>query len=362
MPKPLPLNCFLLLLCPCIYAQTGWHSGKIAEPDGKPVPFASITIKGKQQPVIVKADGSFIIKAGNTDTLVISAVNFATAAYPVQPGANALYVLTPLPNQLPDVVISSAFDTRQKQQNATYSTQVITDEVLNIIPQLNLNDALAGKIAGVQTRSQSGAKLNSQGFSRVRGGLLLGGDAAPLFVVDGTIVNNGNDIDPSTIEDITILKGANATAIFGGSINGAIVITTKKAKYNTSSIQFSQSLMADKVGTLPAFQDIYAGGGVGELMQYTWLPGHPEGWKQLDGKYYHDYTDDASWGPKMEGQEYVPWYAWVPGHPYSFTTATLDPQPDNIRDFWETGLTSNTNLVLPNQAPATIQGCPIPNR
>lgn len=344
MRKPLPTTCFLLLLCPCIYAQIEWHSGKITEPDGKPVSFAGITIKGKQQSVIAKADGSFIIKAGSADTLVISAVNFATTAYHIQTGANALYVLTPLPNRLPDVVVASAFDTRQKQQNTTYNTQVITDEVLNIIPQLNLNDALAGKIAGVQTRSQSGAKLNSQGFLRVRGGLLLGGDAAPLFVVDGTIVNDGNDIDPSTIEDITILKGANATAIFGGSVNGAIVITTKKAKYNTSSIQFSQSLMADKVGQLPAFQDVYAGGGVGELMQYNWAPGHPDSWKQLDGKYYHDYTDDASWGPKMEGQEYVPWYAWVPGHPYSFTTATLDPQPDNISDFWETGLTSNTNL------------------
>ena len=55
--------------------------------------------------------------------------------------------------------------------------------------------------------------------------------------------------------------------------------------------------------------------------------------KALDGKYFHDYTDDASWGPKMEGQEYVPWYAWVPGTKYSFKTATLLPLASQHKRF-----------------------------
>lgn len=344
MPKPIPLIILLLAFCCASYAQNDWYSGRIVEPNGNPVPFATVTVKGKQHTIEAKADGTFIIKALSTDSIVINALNFITAAFALKDENNAVYILNVIPNTLPAVAVSSAFDTKKEKQSTPYSAQLITSETLNIIPQQNLNDALVGKIAGVQFRTQSGAKLNSQSFARVRGGLLLGGDVSPLFVVDGTIVTDGNDIDPSIIENITILKGANATAIFGGSVSGAIVITTKKAKQNKSGIQFSQSISADKVGKMPAFQNLYAGGGFAELAQYTWQPGHPEEWKALDGKYFNDYTDDASWGPKMEGQEYVPWYSWVPGHKYSLTTAKLVAQPDNIKDFWETGITSNTNL------------------
>src|SRR5690606_7635406 len=63
-----------------------------------------------------------------------------------------------------------------------------------------------------------------------------------------------------------------------------------------------------------------------------------------DGKYYHDYSDDASWGPRMVGQEYIPWYAWYPGTDYSYKTAKLTPKPSNARDFYNTGITLNNNL------------------
>src|SRR4051794_24766334 len=127
-----------------------------------------------------------------------------------------------------------------------------------------------------------------------------------LLLLMEHMLQTSYDIDPSIIENITVLKGANATAIFGGFPNGAIVITTRKGGYNKSTIQVNQGITFEKVGKLPEFQNMYAGGGASELMQYTWQPGHPEEWKALDGKYFHDYTDDASWGPKMGGQEYVP--------------------------------------------------------
>ena len=70
----------------------------------------------------------------------------------------------------------------------------------------------------------------------------------------------------------------------------------------------------------------------------------PDEWQALNGKYYPDYTDDASWGPRMAGQEYIPWYAWYPGNKYSYKTASLTPQPDNIKDFYSTGTTTNNNI------------------
>jgi outer membrane receptor protein involved in Fe transport len=152
---------------------------------------------------------------------------------------------------------------------------------------------------------------------------------------------------------VSVLKGANATALFGERAKGgAIVVTTKKRGPKQGiGVEFTQSVMADKVYILPEYQNLYAGGGVGSLTQYHYTPGQPAEWQALDGKYFPDYTDDASWGPRMTGQEYIPWYAWFPGTQYSFKTAPLVAQPDNARDFWETGVTSTTNAAFSKNGP-----------
>src|SRR6202521_2261235 len=95
---------------------------------------------------------------------------------------------------------------------------------------------------------------------------------------------------------------------------------------------------------LPDYQNLYGGGANYNMTQFHWAPGMPDEWKALDGKYFPDYTDDSSWGPRMIGQEYVPWYAWVPGNKYSSQTAKFVPQPNNARDFYETGVTTTTNV------------------
>ncbi len=312
MRKPVGLFLITMLCCFRLPAQQLTYTGKITEQNGQPVPFASISVQKTKTIVAANADGMFSITAFKTDTLVFSAVNFLSFKMAAGSVTNLLITLTRTDATLPDVLVTTAFNVQRQQHIVPYSAQLLTPETVNIIPQTNLNDALAGKVAGIQFRSQSGAKLNSQTFARVRGGLYLNGDAGMSFIVDGTYTSP-EAIDPATIETITVLKGANATALLGGEANGAIVITTKKGKYGKSAIQFSQGITMDKVGRLPEFQNIYAGGGSAELLQYFWQPGHPEEWKALDGKYYHDYTDDGSWGPKMEGQEYVHWYSWVPG-------------------------------------------------
>ncbi len=69
-------------------------------------------------------------------------------------------------------------------------------------------------------------------------------------------------------------------------------------------------------------------------------------WKALDGKYYHNYFDDSSWGPRMAGQEYIPWYSWYPGTKYTGTTSWLVPQSDNARDFYDIGMTWNNSVAF----------------
>ena len=82
---------------------------------------------------------------------------------------------------------------------------------------------------------------------------------------------------------------------------------------------------------------LYGGGNDPNFEQYVWKDGDPVAWKALSGKYYPDYSDDSSWGPKMVGQEYIPWYAWYAGTKYSYKTALFTPQPNNTRSFFQTG-------------------------
>ncbi|OYW82256.1 MAG: hypothetical protein B7Z27_00255, partial [Sphingobacteriia bacterium 32-37-4] len=201
----------------------------------------------------------------------------------------------------------------------------------------------AGKVAGVQFRGQSSAKLNDQGFLRIRGGGSLS-DQGAIYIVDGTITNSF-DINPDDVEDITVLKGANATALFGSRAgNGAIVVTTKKGRASKGiGVEVNQSTTFDKAAFMPNYQNEY-GGGDGGWLTFTYNPTMPAEWQALNGKRYRDFTDDASWGPKIDGSEYIPWYAFIPGHSRSGKTASFTPQPNNARDFWNTGVTANTNV------------------
>lgn len=157
------------------------------------------------------------------------------------------------------------------------------------------------------------------------------------------------------MEDVTVLKGANATVLFGErATGGAVIINSKKRGQKQGiGVEVTQSIMTDNVYVLPKYQNLYAGGDGDVLTQYVWKAGQPAEWQALNGKYYHDYTDDASWGPRMSGQEYIPWYAWFPGHKYSFKTAPLVAQPNNARDFWNTGITTTTNAAFSKSGPGS---------
>ncbi|HVU93810.1 MAG TPA: SusC/RagA family TonB-linked outer membrane protein [Puia sp.] len=323
--------------------------GRVLDDVGQPVSFATIRVKGQKQGTSADADGYFTIKVLKGATILVNAVGYEEMELPAD--GDLSFRLKRTNKALSEVVVSTAFGVRKSERTTPYSAQVVKAEAINMIPQTNLADALAGKVAGVQFRSQSPSKLNSQAFARIRGGLMLSGDVSPIYVVDGTIIENDGsrdgsyDIDPANIESVTVLKGANATALFGGkAVNGAIVITTKKGSSGRSSVQVTQGLIADKVTHLLHLQNRYAGGANNYLTTYHWKAGDPEEWKTLEGVGFPDYTDDSSWGPEMTGQTYAPWYAWVPGTAYTGKSAKLVAQPGNVKDFWETGLTSNTNV------------------
>jgi len=335
----------VLMLCALAFGQTHVVTGVVKNEKGEPVPFATIQETGTKNATTADVQGAYSIKIPHNAKLTITAAGHSSQT--ITPGNNGADVtLSTTAAQLSEVVVTSAFGIKRSSRVAPYSSQVVGDEALHIIPQTNINAALAGKIAGVQFRGQSPMKLDNQGTLRIRGGLDLTGDVAPVYIVDGSVTGSF-DINPDDVQDVTVLKGANATVLFGDiAKGGAIVINTKKGIAGKSSIEVSQGVTFDKVYILPEYQNKYAGGAAADLTRFTWQPGMPDAWRSLDGKYYPEYTDDASWGPRMIGQEYIPWYAWNPNNPESGKTARLVPQPDNARDFYSTGVTTNTNVAF----------------
>lgn len=348
----------MLMLCGVLaFAQSRVVSGKVTDKDGNTVPFASVKIKGSKTGVQADANGTYTIKVKDGDILEITATGFKAVEVPVGTGSFVTAQMEKTSGTMQEVVVTSAFGIKRNVRSSASNIQNVNSEQLNTIRQTNLNNALAGKVAGAQVRSQSSAALGRETAVRLRGenGLRTGGSGA-LYVVDGTIVTSSGDINVDDIEDVSVLQGPAAAAIFGSEgQNGAIIINTKKGKKskNAIGIEINSGVQFENVYVLPEYQNSYGGGngtyndgdGTLNMKKFKYIPGfHPAGWAALDGKYYPDYQEDESWGPKMVGQEYIPWYAWYPGTEYSYKTAKLTPQPNNVRDFFNTGVSLINNV------------------
>ncbi len=331
-------------------AQSRQVSGKVTSAgDGTPIAGVSVLVQGTNTGTQTDSDGNYTINVTTGTQLSFRYIGFNSQVVTIGNQSVINVQLAGVDNTLDEVVVTGAYGIRQTARSLTSSAQVLESKAINTTRQPNLNNALAGKVAGLQVRSQSAAALGRSNTIRLRGttGLSTGNDGA-IYVVDGTILPNYDDISVDEIESVTVLQGPAASAQFGSqAANGAIVITTIKGKRQEGlGIALNLGTTFDKAYIMPNYQNSYAGGGSETMYQYTWKEGDPDEWKVLDGKYYHDYNDDASWGPRMVGQEYIPWYAWYGGHARSYQTATLTPQPNNARDFFETGVNTNNNIVV----------------
>ncbi len=338
----------MLMLCGVFaFAQTRVVSGKVTDKStGNPVPFATVKVKGSKLGLSADATGNFSIKVKDGDVLEISGSGFKMIESPV--GTSAfLNILLDANAELKEVVVTSAFQIKRTQRSTTSNVQAVSGEQVNTIRQANVNNALAGKVAGLQVRSQSTAALDGGATIRLGGESGLNSGGAILYVVDGTQMPNANDINPDDIEDYNVLQGPAATALYGpAGQNGVVIITLKRAKKTDRGIglEFNTGVQYDKIYILPNYQNSYAGGSSSDMQKYVWQSNHPAAWKALDGKYFTNYEDDASWGPRMVGQEYIPWYSWYGGHERAYKTAKLTPQPTNGADFYNTGVTANNNI------------------
>jgi TonB-linked SusC/RagA family outer membrane protein len=316
-----------------------------------PIPGVTVQVKGTTIGTSTDINGKYSLTVPqNATTLIFSYIGMKKqeveiAGRTVINGAMESDILG-----LQEIVVTSGYGIRRAPKSSSALNQVVSGDKLNEVRQTNVNNALAGKVSGIQFQGQSAAKLNSTGSVRLRGDGGFSTGTGVLYVVDGTILPNSSDVNMDDIEDISVLSGPSASAILGAQgANGAIIITTKKAKVSGNKkmgVEVNAGFLASSVYVLPNYQNDYAGGNVQNMYRYTYKSTDPAEWLPLDGKYYPDYSDDASWGPRMAGQEYIPWYSWYSGTKYTGTTANLVPQPTNSRDFYDTGYTFNNSIAF----------------
>ncbi|RYF44900.1 MAG: SusC/RagA family TonB-linked outer membrane protein, partial [Chitinophagaceae bacterium] len=239
-----------------------------------------------------------------------------------------------------------------------YSVGSVDGEKLSVAKNTDVSTALAGKIAGVQLiGSPSSTFGNADIIIRGVKGLGL---SSPLFVVDGTPTAQENVI-MDNVENISVLKGAAATAVWGNrGQNGVVLITSKKgARGSKPAIDVNLGGNIENLALLPGYQDVYAGGyssnndtpaqaGTDAAGQYKFAYNaaiHPASWQAFNGQTIIDYGADESWGPKMAGQQYRPYYSWYPGANFG-VQSPMTPQPDAINSFFQNGRTFNNSIAF----------------
>jgi TonB-linked SusC/RagA family outer membrane protein len=322
-------------------AQNETASGRITNPRGEPVSFATVTVKGTKISVAAEADGAFRIKASPGQTLVVSAASYATAEFPLARLSGNDLVLQPGQAAMNEVVVVALGQSKSKAKLG-YSTATFNSEAINKVSPVSMLDGLQGKIAGADITNVSGTpggstKVVLRGF-----GVIGGGNNQPLYVIDGiplgdasidvggaggngpALTDYGNgmtDVNPNDIESITVLKGTSASSLYGSvAKNGAILITTKKGKSGKLRVDLASSFNSSIVGKLPDEQQEFG-----------------QGWAGVS-----DIGQNGSWGPKLNGAM-TAWGATVDNSqlvkPFAF-------QKNSIRDFYDVGTEFNNTLAI----------------
>ena len=228
--KKLLQSLFLLLFIAFqAIAQERTVTGTVTDKqDGLPLPGVSVKVKGTSVGTSTSGDGKFSLRvpSGST-TLTFTFIGYTTQDVVISAGNVIKLELSPSSETINEVVIVGVYGTKQTPRAATNNLQTVSGDKLNTIRSTNVNNALAGKVAGVQVRSQSAAALGRNTEVRLRGGNGFGTGNGTLYVVDGTILPNADDLNLDDIEEVSVLQGPAAAALLGSQgANGAIIITT----------------------------------------------------------------------------------------------------------------------------------------
>lgn len=209
-------------------------SGRVTTPGGAGLPGATVMVKGSRKGTQSDADGHFTIRDLNkSDVLVISNIGFATKEYPVAGVHGNISILMEEDTKKFNEVVVVGYSDKKKGE-LTSAVAVVSAEKLKDVTTNDLGSMLQGKVPGLQVVNSSGAP-GAASEIRLRGVSSVNASQTPLVVVDGII---GGNYDPNDVENVTVLKDAGATAMYGSQANaGVIIVTTKRAKLGKTQFE-----------------------------------------------------------------------------------------------------------------------------
>jgi len=331
MRKIASLLSVLMLLCGLALAQTRTVSGIVRDPNGSPVPFATITQAGTNNATKADANGAFTITVPAGARLTISASGFTTQTVSADNAASITMAINQ--QQMTEVVVTALGQSRSKAK-VGYSTVTVTNEQLNKAAPTNPLDALAGRVPGANISRLGGP--NSSNKVILRGyGIISGGGNQPLYVIDGVPLTDArfgasdnydygqtvSDINPNDVESVSVLKGTAAASLYGSQArNGAILITTRRGRSGKLRVEYNGSVNASRVGKLPDMQESFGQGWSGVFIL----------------------SENGSWGPKFDGRKRV-WGSVVDNSQLLKPFVFIE---DNMRDFYTTGMEYNNSIAL----------------
>ena len=249
------------LLCICstaaTFAQTATVSGVVKDDTGEPVIGAGVLVKGTTLGTITDIDGHFSFRADDLNgVLVVSFVGMETQEIPMK-GKGIFDIVLKSSNTLLEEVQVVAYGAQKKVTLTGSISSVNTDELLKV-PTASIGNMLSGVLSGVSSIQSSGQPGGDDPDVFIRGISTLNTmNAKPLYLVDG-VERSFFQIDPNEVENITILKDASSTAVFGvRGANGVIIVTTKRGKEGKAKINASFSYGIQTPTRMPEFVNSY---------------------------------------------------------------------------------------------------------
>jgi TonB-linked SusC/RagA family outer membrane protein len=222
----------------CISTGGGKIRGIVKDATGEPLIGVNVLVKGTTNGTITGIDGDYTLSnVKASDVLVVSYIGYLTQEVKIGQQTTINVTLKEDTKTLDEVVVIGYGSVKKK--DLTGSVATVSSETLTAVPVASATEALQGKMAGVQITTTEGSP-DAEMKIRVRGGGSITGDNTPLFIVDGFPVESISDIPASDIEDMTVLKDASSTAIYGSrGANGVILVTTKSGKEGKVKVSYN---------------------------------------------------------------------------------------------------------------------------